>query len=109
MLAGSGCRWVRGQSFKLTGIKHRLTACPSSPMSRTHGQRRKDCLVLINHVRSPDPSPSLRYPQGGSEKAAVGPGEFATLHEAQLPFAREHGLPSWGPRSRSTSAPARPG
>lgn len=38
--------------------------------------------------------PSLRYLKVEA-KRRLSAGEFATLHEAQLTIAREHGLPSW--------------
>ncbi|NGO10594.1 hypothetical protein G5C60_24110 [Streptomyces sp. HC44] len=38
--------------------------------------------------------PSLRYLKIEA-KRRLSTGEFATLHEAQLAIAREHGLPSW--------------
>ncbi|MGH3069699.1 MAG: hypothetical protein ACRDMI_14075, partial [Streptosporangiaceae bacterium] len=38
--------------------------------------------------------PSLRYLKLEA-KRRLSAGEFATLHEAQLAIAREHGLPSW--------------
>lgn len=43
--------------------------------------------------RLPD-RPSLRYLKIEA-KRRLSTGEFATLHEAQLAIAREHGLPSW--------------
>ena len=38
--------------------------------------------------------PSLRYLKIEA-KRRLAAGEFATLHDAQLAIAREHGLPSW--------------
>ena len=38
--------------------------------------------------------PSLRYLKVEA-KRRLSAGEFATLHDAQLAIAREHGLPSW--------------
>ncbi|MEV0403369.1 serine hydrolase domain-containing protein [Actinoallomurus sp. NPDC050550] len=43
--------------------------------------------------RLPD-RPNLRYLKQEA-KRRLAAGEFATLHEAQLAIAREHGLPSW--------------
>jgi hypothetical protein len=49
---------------------------------------------LSDQPRALPDQPSLRYHKVEA-KGRLSAGEFATLHEAQLAIAREHGLPSW--------------
>jgi CubicO group peptidase (beta-lactamase class C family) len=49
---------------------------------------------LPDRPRALPDQPSLRYLKVEA-KRRLSAGEFATLHEAQLAIAREHGLPSW--------------
>jgi CubicO group peptidase (beta-lactamase class C family) len=49
---------------------------------------------LSEQPRALPDQPSLRYLKVEA-KRRLSAGEFATLHEAQLAIAREHGLPSW--------------
>jgi CubicO group peptidase (beta-lactamase class C family) len=49
---------------------------------------------LSDQPRALPDQPSLRYLKVEA-KRRLSAGEFATLHEAQLVIAREHGLPSW--------------
>jgi CubicO group peptidase (beta-lactamase class C family) len=49
---------------------------------------------LSDQPRALPDQPSLRYLKVEA-KRRLSAGEFATLHEAQLAIAREHGLPSW--------------
>jgi CubicO group peptidase (beta-lactamase class C family) len=49
---------------------------------------------LSDQPRALPGQPSLRYLKVEA-KRRLSAGEFATLHEAQLAIAREHGLPSW--------------
>ncbi len=49
---------------------------------------------MSGEPRSLPDQPSLRYLKIES-KRRLAAGEFASLHEAQLAIAREHGLPSW--------------
>ena len=54
--------------------------------------------------------PNLRFLKLEA-KRRLAEGEFATLHEAQLAIAREHGLPSWAALKEiiSTARPGEPG
>ena len=49
---------------------------------------------MSDQPRALPDQPSLRYLKVEA-KRRLSAGEFATLHEAQLAIAREHGLPSW--------------
>ena len=49
--------------------------------------------------------PNLRYLKIES-KRRLAAGEFATLHDAQLAIAREHGMPSWAALKEFVSAGA---
>jgi hypothetical protein len=51
--------------------------------------------------------PNLRYVKMEA-KRRLAAGEFATLHEAQLAIAREHGLPSWTALKRLIDAQTAP-
>jgi CubicO group peptidase (beta-lactamase class C family) len=65
---------------------------------------------VSDQVRSFPDQPSLRYLKLEA-KRRLSAGEFATLHDAQLAIAREHGLPSWATLKRfveSQSAAASP-
>jgi hypothetical protein len=92
-LADSGCRWVRGQSFKLTGIDAQADGMSFQPDVADPRAAEEGLPCLINHVHSPA-SPNLRYLKVEAKRRLSG-GGFATLHEVQLAIAREHGLPSW--------------
>src|SRR5262245_32557305 len=50
--------------------------------------------ALSDQSRALPDRPSLRYLKLEAKNRRSA-GEFATLHEAQLAIAREHGLPSW--------------
>jgi CubicO group peptidase (beta-lactamase class C family) len=52
--------------------------------------------------------PSLRYLKLEA-KRRLAAGEFATLHDAQLAVAREHGQPSWAALKQFVAAPAAAG
>jgi CubicO group peptidase (beta-lactamase class C family) len=60
---------------------------------------------MFSQPRSLPDQPSLRYLKIES-KRRLAAGEFASLHDAQLAVAREHGLPSWAAlKERVTARP----
>ncbi|HEY3684337.1 MAG TPA: serine hydrolase domain-containing protein [Streptosporangiaceae bacterium] len=63
---------------------------------------------MSDHARALPDRPNLRHLKLEA-KRRLAAGEFATLHEAQLAIAREHGLPSWTALKRRIEAtPASP-
>jgi CubicO group peptidase (beta-lactamase class C family) len=58
---------------------------------------------LSGQSRALPDQPSLRYLKVEA-KRRLSAGEFATLHDAQLAIAREHGLPSWAALKEYISA-----
>jgi CubicO group peptidase (beta-lactamase class C family) len=93
VLAVSGCRWVRGQSFKLTGS---TAQCGISGLSRpiTRITGTEEGLSMSDPIRLFPRQPNLRHLKLEA-KRRLAAGEFATLHDAQLAIAREHRLSSW--------------
>jgi hypothetical protein len=88
-----GCPWVRGQGFKLTGSTALCgTSGLSRPITRTTGI--EEGLPMSDPLRLFPRQPSLRHFKLEA-KRRLAAGEFATLHDAQLAIAREHGLSSW--------------
>jgi hypothetical protein len=64
----------------------------SRPITRTTGI--EEGLSMSDPLRLFPAQPSLRHLKLEA-KRRLATGEFATLHDAQLAIAREHGLPSW--------------
>jgi len=63
---------------------------------------------MSSQSRSLPDRPSLRFLKlEARERLAAG--EFATLHEAQLAIAREHGQPSWAALKRLVESRPAPG
>jgi CubicO group peptidase (beta-lactamase class C family) len=88
-----GCPWVRGQGFKLTGSTALCgTSGLSRPITRTTGI--EEGLPMSDPLRLFPRQPNLRHLKLEA-KRRLAAGEFATLHDAQLAIAREHGLSSW--------------
>jgi hypothetical protein len=101
-MADSGCRWVRGQSFRLTGIETLADGMSFQPGVADPRAAEEGLPCLINHARFPT---SRACASSRVEaKRRLSAGEFATLHDAQLAIAREHGLPSWGALKEYISA-----
>jgi len=63
---------------------------------------------LSDQSRALPGQPNLRYLKVEAKRRLSG-GEFATLHDAQLAIAREHGLPSWAALKQYISAGAAAG
>ena len=62
---------------------------------------------MSEHSRAFPARPNLRYLKIEA-KRRLAAGEFATLHDAQLAIAREHGMPSWAALKEFVSAEAGP-
>jgi CubicO group peptidase (beta-lactamase class C family) len=69
-----------------------MTSGLSSPITRTTGA--EEGLLMSDQPRELPDQPSLRYLKLEA-KRRLAAGEFATLHDAQLAIAREHGRSSW--------------
>ena len=91
-MAGSGCRWVRGQSFKLTGIEAQADGMSFQPDVADPRAAEEGLPCLINHVRCPT------SPACGTEPISAGPGQASlALSQARWVISRfgEAGTPGW--------------
>lgn len=72
---------------------------PSHGPGRSGIGSRDEKASPVSPERAPPSRPSLRYLRLEA-KRRQGAGEFATLHDAQLAVAREHGMSSWAALKR---------
>lgn len=91
-MAIAGRHWVRGQGCKPTGWYAECSGRSFRPGDAD--PRARGRTAVSDHARALPDRPDLRFLKDEAKRRRAA-GEFATLHDAQLAIAREHGLPSW--------------